>query len=171
MFSKGREKERFSVCPLFWPTLKSLQCLIPIGTQPPEGRKGMLISWLGLLNETKLFLPKYCANKAEFFPDPSLIKLHSETRDLSILIWANWLSGLCAPAGRWAVNKSGIYSTDVNNLEYLITAHFNLSSAQTSCLCQGSWVCMELLWVYLISLHTSLFSCKKRNNLSPEVLD
>lgn len=39
---------------------------------------------------------------------------------------------LCAPAGRWAVNESGIYSTDVNNLEYLITAHFNLSSAQTN---------------------------------------
>lgn len=39
---------------------------------------------------------------------------------------------LCEPAGRRAINKSGIYSTDVNNLEYLITAYFDLSTAQTN---------------------------------------
>ena len=29
------------------------------------------------------------------------------------------------------MKNSGIYSTDVNNLEYLITAYFDLSTAQT----------------------------------------
>lgn len=92
-FQKAEKKERFSVCPLFWPSLKLLHCWVPIGIQPPEGRKWMLISWLALLNEIKIFLPKYCANKEEFFTDPFLIKLHSETCDLIILIWANWVSG------------------------------------------------------------------------------
>lgn len=39
---------------------------------------------------------------------------------------------LCHPAGRWAINESGIYSADVNNLEYLITAYFDLTTAQTN---------------------------------------
>lgn len=39
---------------------------------------------------------------------------------------------LCDPAGTRAVNKPSIYSTDVNNLEYLITVNFGLSTAQTN---------------------------------------
>lgn len=37
---------------------------------------------------------------------------------------------LCDPAGRQAINESDIYSADVNNSDYLITAYFDLSTAQ-----------------------------------------
>lgn len=71
---------------------------------------------------------------------------------------------LCDPAGTWAVNKPGIYSADVNNLEYLITANSGLTTAPTNELAVP-----RILGAYvaaLISLDISLFSYKKNNGPS-----
>lgn len=74
---------------------------------------------------------------------------------------------LCDPAGRQAINESDIYSADVNNSDYLITACFDLSTAQAkeqavpramevhgAGLGSGIW-----LWVIGASIHVKFPIC------------